>query len=125
MRVPSSTPEGMETDRVFSFCTLPMPPQDRQGSRITLHEPWQLGQVRSTVKKPDWERTRPLPWQVTQVTGAAAPAAPVPRQESHWTEVGTRMLVFLPAKASVSVISMLKRRSVPWPLPRPGPRLCP
>ena len=94
--MPSSTPGGMLTLSVFSFWVRPWPPQVRQGSLITWPVPWQFGQVRSTVKKPDCERTRPAPWQVGQATGPAAPSAPEPLHESQATEVGTRISVCLP-----------------------------
>lgn len=67
---------------------------------MTLPPPWHDGQVRSTVKKPDWERILPWPWQVAQVTGGAPPAPPVPLQAPQVTDVGTRMVAFLPRKAS-------------------------
>jgi len=63
---------------------------------MTCPTPWQVGQVRSTVKKPDCARTRPWPWQVGQVTGAAAPAAPEPLQSEQAMEVGTRICVLAP-----------------------------
>ena len=75
--------------------------------------PWQLGQVRSTVKKPDWVRIRPRPPQVVRVTGAAPFSAPLPPHSSQTTLVGTRISASLPVKASSRAISMLKRRSAP------------
>ena len=107
MRVPSSTPAGIDTDSVFSFCTRPDPWQVAQGLSITWPWPWQVAQVRSMVKKPCWARTRPRPWQVGQLTGLEPLAAPVPEQVSHAAAVGTRTVACLPAKASSSVMSML------------------
>ena len=107
MRVPSSTPAGILTCRVFSRRTRPLPEQVRQGFSITRPAPWQLVQVRSTVKKPCCARMRPRPWQVWQVTGLEPGAAPMPLQSSHDTEVGTRMRASDPAKASSSDISRL------------------
>ncbi len=72
MRVPSSTPAGICTDRVRSRGTVPAPAQTRQGLRITRPEPPQVGQVRSTRKKPCWARTLPAPPQVGQVSAPAA-----------------------------------------------------
>ncbi len=107
MRVPSSTPAGMLTCSVLSLRTRPAPPQVQQGSLITRPMPWQVGQVRSMVKKPCWARTLPAPWQVEQATGWAPPAPPVPLQLSHGAEVGTVMVAVLPLKASSRLISML------------------
>ena len=107
MRVPSSTPAGMLTESVRSLVTRPWPEQALQGSEITWPRPWQVGQVRSTVKKPDCERTAPWPPQVEQVLGDVPGLAPVPLHTSHDTEEGTRICAFLPVKASVRLISML------------------
>ena len=51
--------------------------------------PWQVGQVRSTEKKPWLARTRPEPWQVPQVFGCVPGLAPEPEQTSQVTAVGT------------------------------------
>src|SRR5207245_88738 len=61
MRVPSSTPAGMLTESVRSFCTCPLPRHALQGLRTNWPRPWQLGQVRSMVKKPCCARTLPAP----------------------------------------------------------------
>ena len=50
--VPSSTPGGIVTDKVFSFRTRPDPEQDLQAIFITCPLPWHVGHVRSIVKKP-------------------------------------------------------------------------
>ena len=92
----------------------PEPLQVGQGSSITWPRPWQIGQVRSSVKKPPWVwRMRPWPLQCWQVFGLVPGLAPEPEQASQVTEVGSRTCAFLPPKASSSVISMLKRRSAP------------
>ena len=90
MRVPVSTPAGMLTDKERSFSVRPAPPQDLQGFLMVWPAPAQVGQVRSTVKKPCWARTLPMPEQVGQVTGSAPPSAPVPLHTSQPTELGTR-----------------------------------
>ena len=74
MRVPSSTPAGMFTASDFSFCTRPAPRQTGQGSAITWPAPWQVGQVRSTVKKPCCARTLPAPPHVPPRGGPRARA---------------------------------------------------
>ncbi len=79
----------------------------RQGSSITWPRPWQVGQVRSSVKKPCAWRTRPWPLQVAQVLGLVPGLAPVPEQASQVTEVGMRICAVLPAKASSRLISRL------------------
>ncbi len=107
MRLPSSTPAGIETESVFSRRTRPWPAQTRQGFSMTRPPPWQVGQVRSMVKKPCCARTRPWPWQVGQVTGFEPASAPVPLHDSQAISVGTRTLACLPLKASSRVISML------------------
>ena len=107
IRVPVSTPGGMLTDRVRSFSVRPCPPQDRHGFLTIWPSPAQVGQVRSTVKKPCWARTLPMPEQVGQVTGSAPPSAPVPRQVSQATEAGTLMVFWTPLNASSSVTRRL------------------
>ena len=97
----------MLTESVRSFVTRPCPAQAVQGSEITWPRPWQVGQVRSTVKKPDCERTAPCPPQVEQVLGEEPGFAPVPLQVSQETEDGTRICAVLPVKASVRLMSML------------------
>ncbi len=57
---------------------------------MTLPAPWQVGQVRSMVKKPWVARTLPAPRQVGHSTGAAPSAPPVPLQaRSADVELGT------------------------------------
>ena len=107
MRVPSSTPAGIFTDSVRSRVMRPWPPQLPQGSEITWPLPWQVGQVRSTVKKPCEALTAPAPPQVPQVLGAVPGLAPVPLQTSQAVAVGTRifMLVLVMSPGSNSLIS--------------------
>jgi hypothetical protein len=71
--------------------------------------PWppQVGQPRSTVKKPCEARTRPRPLQVGQVMGLEPGSAPLPWQGSQAAVPGTRMVACLPAKASSSEMVML------------------
>ena len=107
MRVPSSTPCGIVTDKVFSRCTRPLPLQASQGSEITRPVPAQVGQVRSIVKKPCCARTRPAPRQLAQTPGGAPLLLPVALQTSQRTVVGTRIWACLPVNASSRVISRL------------------
>ena len=58
--------------------------------------PPQVGQVRSTVKKPCWARTLPWPEQVGQVEGSEPPSAPVPWQTSQAALDGTVIVAGLP-----------------------------
>ena len=97
MRVPSSTPAGILTDSARSRVTRPEPEQDGHGLSITWPRPWQLGQVRSSVKKPWAWRMRPEPAQVGQAFGRVPVLAPEPEQASHVTEVGIRTCAVLPA----------------------------
>src|SRR6185312_6243509 len=53
------------------------------------------------------------PWQVGQLIGREPASAPLPLHTSQDARVGTRTVVCLPLKASSSVISRLKRRSLP------------
>src|SRR5690606_3953668 len=89
MRVPVSTPAGMFTASWRSFSSRPAPWQDLQGFLIVWPAPPQVGQVRSTVKKPWLALTFPMPEQVGQVCGSAPPSAPVPLQAVQATDVGT------------------------------------
>ena len=58
---------------------------------MTSPRPWQLGQVRSMVKKP-WEaRTLPNPAQVGQLVGLVPGFAPDPEHFSQATLDGTRI----------------------------------
>ncbi|AMY71527.1 hypothetical protein AKL17_4315 [Frigidibacter mobilis] len=107
MRVPVSTPAGMLTDSERSFSTRPAPWQTLQGFLMVWPSPPQVGQVRSTVKKPCWARTLPMPEQVGQTVGSAPPSAPVPEQAVQATEVGTVMVFCAPRKASSSEMRML------------------
>ena len=76
MRVPSSTPAGILTDRLRRLSARPSPSQLAQGSAITSPLPRQVGQPRSTTKKPCWARTLPAPPQVEQVCARLCPLAP-------------------------------------------------
>ena len=96
MRVPDSTPAGITTDRLRSCATRPAPAQDLQGFFTIWPLPLQVGQVRSTVKKPWLARTLPMPEQVGQGVGSAAPSAPVPLQEEQATAPGTVMVFSMP-----------------------------
>ena len=107
MRVPVSTPGGMLTDSERSFCTRPAPAQTLQGFLMIWPSPEQVGQVRSTVKKPCCARTLPMPEQVGQVAGSAPASLPVPLQVSHGTAVGTLMLFCSPEYASSMSIRRL------------------
>ena len=106
MRVPVSTPRGMLTDSARSRSTRPAPPQFVQGFLMSCPAPPQVGQVRSTVKKPCCARTLPMPEQVGQADGSAPPCAPVPEHTSQVTEVGTWIVRCIPRNAS----SKLTRR---------------
>ncbi len=97
----------MLTESVRSLVTRPWPPHEAQGSEITWPRPWQVGQVRSTVKKPDCERTAPCPPQVPQVFGLVPGFAPEQAVSAQVTDDGTRICAVLPVKASVRLISML------------------
>src|SRR5512147_2146860 len=97
MRVPSSTPIGMVTDSVRSRVTRPAPEHDGQGVSIVSPRPWQVGQVRSMVKKPWLARTLPMPPQVRHETGDVPALAPEPEQASQVTEVGTLICAVLPS----------------------------
>src|SRR4051794_33715507 len=107
MRVPSSTPAGVLTERGRARVTRPAPPHAGQGSSMTSPRPWQVGQVRSIEKKPCVARTRPWPAQVGHCRGFDPDLAPEPEHASHVTEVGILIVAALPLKASVSSISML------------------
>src|SRR6516225_1609480 len=96
MRVPSSTPGGILTESVRSRVTRPDPEQDAHGLSITWPRPWQLGQVRSSVKNPWACRMRPCPPQVGQAFGLVPAFAPEPEQASQVTEVGMRTCAVLP-----------------------------
>jgi hypothetical protein len=107
MRVPVSTPAGMLTESWRSFSTRPAPWQVLQGFLIVWPMPLQVGQVRSTVKKPCCARTLPMPEQVGQVTGSAPPSAPVPRQVSQVMLAGMVIAFWTPRYASSSVTRRL------------------
>src|SRR6056297_1103793 len=96
MRVPVSTPAGMFTLSARFFWILPAPPQALQGFLMICPSPEQVGQVRSTVKKPCWALTFPIPEQVGQVTGSVPASDPVPEQVSQTTEVGTLIVFWSP-----------------------------
>src|SRR5687768_1105129 len=104
-RVPSSTPAGTLTARVFSSRTFPAPLQVVQASRITLPAPPHCGQVRDTAKKPCEKRIWPRPPQPEHVTGEVPGRAPEPLQVVHDTERGTWIEASLPNTASSKVSS--------------------
>ena len=81
---------------VRSFLTRPDPPQEAQGFLMICPRPPQVGQVRSTVKKPCCALTLPWPEQVGQVAGSAPPWAPVPWQASQAALDGTLIVACLP-----------------------------
>src|SRR5271170_4031910 len=91
MRVPSSTPGGMFTDKVRSRVTRPDPAHEPHGLSIDWPRPWQFGQVRSIVKNPWAWRTLPAPPHIGQVFGLVPALAPEPEQASQVTEVGMRI----------------------------------
>ena len=97
----------MVTESDFSLRIRPWPAQVRQGLATIWPWPWQLVQVRSTVKKPWLARSRPVPWQAGHWIGLEPFSPPVPPQSSQATEVGTRTVACLPVKASSSSISRL------------------
>src|ERR1700744_6459935 len=107
MRVPSSTPCGILTDRVRSRVTRPEPEHDGHGSSIIWPRPWQPGQADSSGKKPRACRTRPAPPHIEHVFGLVPALAPVPEQDSQVTETGISICAVLPWNASSRVISML------------------
>src|SRR5689334_6078052 len=107
MRVPSSTPAGILTDSVRSRVTRPPPPHTLQGSSMTWPRPWQVGQVRSSVKNPCACLILPAPAQVEQGLGLVPALAPLPEHASQVTDVGMRICADLPANASSRLISML------------------
>src|SRR5918998_6834766 len=83
MRVPSSTPAGIFTDRLRRLSARPSPPHAWHGSAITSPLPRHVGQPRSTTKKPCWARTLPAPLQVEHVCARLCPLAPLPSHESQ------------------------------------------
>src|SRR6516164_3132754 len=97
MRVPSSTPAGILTDKVRSLTTRPEPLQAAHASLMISPRPWQEGQVRSMVKKPWLARTLPAPLQVGQEAGCVPGLAPEPLQLAQVTLEGTRTWADLPA----------------------------
>ena len=70
MRVPSSTPGGISTESVRSFCTCPCAAAGLAGFAHDAAFALAFGQVRSIVKKPCCARTLPAPEQVEQASGA-------------------------------------------------------
>ena len=89
-------PAGMLTDSERSSVTRPWPAHLVQGSVMVWPRPWQVGQVRSTEKKPCAARTLPAPPQVEQVVGWVPGLAPEPEQASQVIEVGTLICAVLP-----------------------------
>ena len=99
---------------VRSRPTVPTPWQTLHGLRMVRPAPPQVGQVRSTRKKPCCVRNLPVPLQVEQVSAVRfLSSEPVPVQASHTTRVGTRTFALAPAKASVNSISTAARMSLP------------
>ncbi len=107
MRVPSSTPGGMSTLSVRSFCTWPVPLQALHGFLITLPVPRQVEQLRSMVKKPCCARTLPMPEQVGHCSALWPGSAPTPPQASQATALGTLISAARPLKDSSREISRL------------------
>jgi hypothetical protein len=126
MRVPVSTPAGMLTDSERSFSTRPAPPQALQGFLTIWPSPPQVGQVRSTVKKPCCARTLPMPEQVGQVTGSAPPSAPGAAQVSQATTGGhvDGLLDALEGlfQRDAQVVAQVRPALRPRPRPPPPPR---
>jgi len=83
IRVPSSTPAGMDTESFRVSGVLPWPRQSPHGSEIICPLPLQLWQARSTIKKPCCARTLPCPWQVVHVDGLVPFLAPEPEHVLH------------------------------------------
>ena len=77
---------------------------------MTWPLPWQVGQVRSTVKKPWDALTAPAPPQVPQALGCDPGLAPVPLQISQAVAVGTLICAVLPENASVTGETVVKLR---------------
>jgi len=74
----------MLTFKVLSRRIRPWPAQARQGLSITWPAPWQVWQVRSTVKKPCWARSRPRPGRCTLLRlGAGLRAAAMAGLAGH------------------------------------------
>ena len=78
-----------------------------QGSEITWPRPWQVGQVRSTVKKPWHAPTAPCAAAGGAGLGMRAGLGARALAGLARRAVGTRICAVLPAKASVRLISML------------------
>ena len=91
----------------MSLCTRPAPSPARHGLAITRPRPEQVGQVRSTMKKPCWARSLPAPLHDGQVCGSLPGSEPRPSHASQAMVVGMVTVAFLPAKASSSAISRL------------------
>lgn len=81
MRVPVSTPGGIDIELLRIDPAIA--PAGRQGFSITSPRPWQVGQVRSTMKKPCWARTWPCPPHRLQRRVPVPGSAPEPLQGSH------------------------------------------
>src|SRR5262249_59396855 len=108
-------PPGTSADSARSWRTRPAPPQLRHGFSMIRPAPWQATHVRSMVKKPWLALTLPLPWHDGQLIGLEPFSPPLPWQLSHLTELGTRMVACLPAKAALRTIARLYRSAAPPP----------
>ena len=76
-------PGGMLTARVFSRCRGPLPPHWRHGFLMTRPVPWQVGQVRSTVKKPCWRAPDRCRGSSGRSPARCRASPPRPPQTSH------------------------------------------
>ena len=97
----------MLTESERSCVVRPVPEHLAQGDLITWPRPLQVGQVRSTEKKPCAARTRPAPPQVAHVEAWVPGLAPEPEHSVQETAEGTRICAVFPAKASSSETSIL------------------
>ena len=88
-RMPSSTPAGMRTFRVFCPSRRPLPRQVGQGSLTTQPEPAHGSQGRLIRNRPCWKIVWPVPRQRGQRSGAVPARAPEPLQVSQRTMRGT------------------------------------
>src|SRR5690606_27387565 len=96
LRMPSSMPGGILTCRVLLRRIRPTPSQAVHGSVISLPDPWQVGQVCCTLKKPCCMRTAPEPPHVRHVLADVPGLAPLPWQVSQFSQLGTRISVSKP-----------------------------
>ncbi len=99
MRVPSSTSPGILTDSLRRLRARPSPLHIRHGSAMTSPLPRQVGQPRSTTKKPCCARTLPAPPHEPQVRAQSDEfVQPRPRQVSHCELVSMVMLDLEPGE---------------------------